>query len=78
MPDKTLTFGVACLTFSAIVVPHEGSWKEIFNTDDKIYWGSGMNNSMAIKTDKNSWHGRKHSVLVTLPPLSVIVLKQDK
>ena len=59
-------------------VPHEGSWKEIFNTDDKIYWGSGMNNSKAIKTDKNSWHGRKHSVLVTLPPLSVIVLKQDK
>ena len=59
-------------------VPHEGSWKEIFNTDDKIYWGSGMNNPKAIKTDKNSWHGRKHSVLVTLPPLSVIVLKQDK
>ena len=59
-------------------VPHEGSWKEIFNTDDKIYWGSGINNPKAIRADKNTWHGRKHSVLVTLPPLSVIVLKQDK
>ena len=31
MPDKTLTFGVACLTFSAIVVPHGHIWDKHLN-----------------------------------------------
>jgi len=59
-------------------VPHDGSWKEIFNTDEKLFWGSGVTNTKALKTEKNNWHGRQHSLLVSLPPLSVIVLKQDK
>ncbi len=59
-------------------VPYDGSWREIFNTDEKLFWGSGVTNAKALKTEKNNWHGRQHSLLVSLPPLSVIVLKQDK
>jgi 1,4-alpha-glucan branching enzyme len=59
-------------------VPEGGSWKEIFNSDDKHFWGSGMGNSKAVKADNQHWHGRPHSVQVTLPPLAAIVLKRSK
>src|SRR3569833_3710701 len=42
-------------------VTDAGSWKEIFNSDDKAYWGSGMSNSKVIKTDKEHWHGKENS-----------------
>ncbi|MFB9845340.1 1,4-alpha-glucan branching protein GlgB [Mucilaginibacter ginsenosidivorans] len=59
-------------------VPDAGSWKEMFNSDDKAYWGSGMGNTKAIKADKEHWHGRENSILVTLPPLSAVVFKKSK
>ncbi len=61
-----------------IGVPEGGNWKEIFNSDDKAYWGSGMGNSKAVKADNEHWHGRPYSVQVTLPPLAAIVLKRSK
>jgi len=59
-------------------VPEAGSWKEIFNSDDKQYWGSGMSNPKAIKSERKPWHGRDNSIGVTLPPLSAVVFKQGK
>ncbi len=59
-------------------VPEAGSWKEIFNSDDKKYWGSGMLNSKAVKAEKEHWHGREHSVQIDLPPLGATVLKRAK
>jgi 1,4-alpha-glucan branching enzyme len=59
-------------------VPHEGNWKEIFNSDDKKYWGSGMLNGNAAKAEKEHWHGREYSVKVDLPPLGATVLKRTK
>ena len=59
-------------------VPEAGSWKEIFNSDDKHYWGSGMSNPKAIKSEKAPWHGRENSISVTLPPLAAVVFKLGK
>jgi 1,4-alpha-glucan branching enzyme len=59
-------------------VPEAGSWKEIFNSDDKQYWGSGMGNPKAIKSENTAWHGRDNSISVTLPPLAAVVFKQGK
>ena len=39
-------------------VPEAGSWKEIFNSDDEKFWGSGMSNLKAVKSEKKPWHGR--------------------
>jgi len=57
-------------------VPAAGSWKEIFNSDEKQYWGSGMTNTKAAKSEKEHWHGKDNSVIVDLPPLGAIVLKK--
>ena len=59
-------------------VPEGGSWKEIFNSDDKKFWGSGMLNGKAAKAEKEKWHGREHSVQIDLPPLGATVLKRSK
>ncbi|MBS1526744.1 MAG: 1,4-alpha-glucan branching protein GlgB [Bacteroidetes bacterium] len=59
-------------------VPDGGNWKEIFNSDDEKYWGSGMGNPKMVKSEKVSWHGRPNSVCVTLPPLGAVVFKQSK
>ena len=57
-----------------IGVPKTKKYKEIFNSDHKKYGGSGIKNT-DIKNSKTEWHGRKNSVVVTIPPLSVIILQ---
>jgi len=63
---------------SRVGVPAAGNWKEIFNSDEKKYWGSGMTNSKAIKSEKEYWHGKENSILVDLPPLGATVFKRVK
>lgn len=55
-----------------IGVPAEGKLKEIFNSDDEDFGGSGVKNKK-VKTDNISWNGRAFSAAMTLPPLGVIV-----
>jgi len=55
----------------------EGSWEEIFNSDDKMYWGSGVENQ-DIKTEKKQAHNKSHSISISLPPLGLIILKKKK
>ncbi|WP_273567554.1 1,4-alpha-glucan branching protein GlgB [Maribacter halichondriae] len=57
-----------------IGVPKARKYKEIFNSDDTKYGGSGITNT-TIKTTKTDWNGQKNSVEVTIPPLSVIILQ---
>jgi len=50
-------------------------WKEIFNSDDKKYWGTGdvFNPDPVVKlVDKNEMI---YEINVHLPPLGAIVLK---
>jgi 1,4-alpha-glucan branching enzyme len=57
-----------------IGMPSAGPYKEIFNSDDRRYGGSGVGNSGLLVPQALSWHGRAHSVPLTLPPLAAIYL----
>lgn len=58
-------------------VPQRGTWKIIFNTDDKKYGGSGFNEVVKYKSIKETSHGRMFSIDIDVPPLGVVVLKMD-
>jgi 1,4-alpha-glucan branching enzyme len=51
-----------------------GQLKEIFNSDDTKYGGSGMKNG-TLKIGKTAWHGYDKSVEINIPPLGVVVFK---
>lgn len=59
-------------------VPYRGRWKEVFNTDDKKYNGSGVLNQGLLITSPVKYHNQDFSVALTLPPLAISVLKLDK
>ncbi|MDR1694458.1 MAG: 1,4-alpha-glucan branching protein GlgB [Lactobacillaceae bacterium] len=51
------------------------SFKEIFNSDDKKYWGSGVKNENELHASEDGWNYKPYSIRLTLPPLSTIILK---
>ncbi|MQP24032.1 1,4-alpha-glucan branching protein GlgB [Flavobacterium sp. LMO8] len=51
-----------------------GTLNEIFNSDAIKYGGSGITNSNALNSKKESWNGKENSLELTLPPLGIIVL----
>ena len=56
-----------------IGISQKGTLEEIFNSDAKVYEGSGVGNSKPIKIESSPYDGRDYSVELTLPPLSVTV-----
>ncbi len=61
-----------------IGMPGKGRWRELLNSDAQIYGGGGVGNLGSVDTDPTPFHGRNHSVVVTLPPLAVAILEQEK
>ncbi len=59
-----------------IGVPAGGTWREILNTDDPRYGGSGVRTGDGLPAEETAWHGRDHSVVLTLPPLATVVLER--
>lgn len=59
-----------------IGVPYKNKWKQIFNTDDKDFFGSGYVSSEAYKPLADYCNGREYSIHLNLPALSAVVLKQ--
>lgn len=59
-------------------VPHGGRWTEILNSDAGIYGGSGMGNLGFADAAPISFHGREHSIELTLPPLATVMLQAGK
>ena len=55
-----------------------GDWEEVFNSDSKEYWGSGVHNEGVIKSTEEPKHGRDHTLSIKLPPLSVVMFKKVK
>ncbi len=60
-----------------IGVPQEGTWLERLNSDAKEYGGSGVGNMGGVDTNPVRYHGFPLSVVLTLPPLSVVVLERE-
>lgn len=48
---------------------------EIFNSDDKNYWGSGIKNEGLLEARDGEWNCKPYNLEVTVPPLATIVLK---
>jgi 1,4-alpha-glucan branching enzyme len=61
-----------------IGVPYRGQWKEIFNSDDTKYAGSGVVNQGTLMTSPVKYHSRDYSISLTLPPLGIVILKLEK
>ena len=57
-------------------VPRGGVWREVLNSDATDYWGSGMGNCGAATATPIPYHGRPHSLSLTLPSLCVVFLTQ--
>ncbi len=55
-------------------VPSKGRYREILNTDARDYGGSGMGNLGVVDVQPVPAHGFDQSIVLTLPPLSVLYL----
>ncbi len=81
-------FLLVCCNFTPVTredysvgVPAEGRYREILNTDDLRWGGSGVVvneavNAAGVPSRPVNCNGRDHSIQVTLPPLAVAVFKR--
>jgi 1,4-alpha-glucan branching enzyme len=79
-PDETLVF---ICNFTPIPrqgyrqgVPLAGIWNELLNSDATLYGGSGLENRQEMPSGDLPWQACQYSIILTLPPLSTIVLKK--
>ena len=81
---KDSTLVVVC-NFSALPyekyqmgVPYPGKYKEIFNSDAKIYGGTGVGNPRVKASKKEEWDERKNSIVINVAPLAVQIFSYTK
>jgi 1,4-alpha-glucan branching enzyme len=60
-----------------IGVPRAGGYSEILNSDAAMFGGSNVGNGGRVEAEPQPAHGRPASLLLTLPPLGVLILKPD-
>lgn len=58
-----------------IGVPTLGWYRELLNSDAQVYGGSNLGNGGGIMAEPFAAHGLPNSIVVTLPPLSVLYFK---
>ncbi len=58
----------------SIGLPAKGKLKEVFNSDNKKYWGSGIKNK-PMKIEKEAFHGKDYSAKISIPPLGTVVFE---
>ncbi len=56
-------------------VPFHGKYKEIFNSDDEKYAGTGVVNNRVKRSKEREWDDRPQSVTVKMAPLSLSILQ---
>ena len=71
-------FGVSALENYEIGVDEEGYFKEIFNSDEKEFGGSGFTNTKSIETVNFPKHGRENTVSLRIPPMGFTVLRYQE
>jgi 1,4-alpha-glucan branching enzyme len=55
-------------------VPHPGEYRVVLNSDAPEFGGSGFPIEHAVRTEPVPWHGYDHSVVLSLPPLGLLIL----
>ena len=59
-----------------IGVPHAGVYRERLNTDSEHYGGSNVGAAYGqVTAQQVAWHGKPHSLDLTLPPLATVFLE---
>ena len=58
-----------------IGLPKAGTLKEVFNSDDKKYYGTNNYKNTKLTSEEKEWNNREHSVELNLPPLGMLALK---
>jgi 1,4-alpha-glucan branching enzyme len=58
-----------------IGVPVGGMWRELLNSDAKIYWGSGQGNLGNVEASPLPHYKWLKSLTLTLPPLGAVILQ---
>ncbi len=78
--DETI---VVCSNFTPIPreayrlgLPEAGRYEILLNTDSEHYWGSNYDCGLVFETEPLASHGRPHSIVLNLPPLSTIYMKR--
>jgi 1,4-alpha-glucan branching enzyme len=78
-------FLVFCCNFTPLVregyrvgLPHGGRYRELLNTDADLFGGSNVGNDGWVEAENYAFQNRPASVLLTLPPLAVVVLKPER
>lgn len=56
-------------------VPFAGKYKEILNSDAKIFGGSGMVNPRVKMSKKEEWDTRENSIMINVPPMGISVFQ---
>ena len=52
--------------------PVTGTYKEVLNSDDAAFGGSGAVHNKPVRTHKKPMHGFEQSITITLPPMSTL------
>ncbi len=58
-------------------VPAVGRWLELLNSDAACFGGANLGNSGAADSQPVGWDGREHSLLLTLPPLGLLLFRRE-
>jgi 1,4-alpha-glucan branching enzyme len=58
-------------------LPGAGRYREMLNSDASDYGGSGLGNAGGVDSEPVPAQGREHSACLTLPPLSLLVLRRE-
>jgi len=59
-------------------VPRRGFWTEMLNSDAEIYGGGSHGNFGGLEATPIPSHGRYHSLSLTVPPLGMVMLKNEE
>ena len=58
-------------------LPAGGQWREVLNSDSKVYGGSNLGNLGGVKAEPIPMHNQSHSAEFLLPPLSVTAFQAE-
>ncbi len=59
-------------------VTEPGTYRELLNSDSEFYGGSGVGNMGAVQSEPTEHHNRPNSLVLTVPPLAVLILKKSE
>ncbi|WP_265449524.1 alpha amylase C-terminal domain-containing protein, partial [Aeromonas salmonicida] len=58
-------------------VPAAGNYRVVLNTDSEHYWGSNYDVGLVFVAEPTPWQGLGHSIVLDLPPLATLFIKQE-